>query len=165
MAGGATTITATYNEDFFFSGSAATSAPLTVLVYYGFTGFLSPLGTAGTAQNPTFSGSANLGSAVPLKWQLRDSSGAFLTDLATTTTIEAVLNPSCTGPAPASGRINLYSPATGATGNSSFRYDATNNQFRFNWDTSYGGIAAGCYTVILTLNDGSQPKATSVQLQ
>jgi len=165
VAGGATTITATYNGDSFFNGSAATSAPLTVLVYYGFTGFLSPLGTAGTDQYPTFSGPANLGSAVPLKWQLRDSSGAFLTDLATTATIEAVLNPSCTGPAPASGRINLYSPATGATGNSSFRYDATNNQFRFNWDTSYGGITPGCYTVILTLNDGSQPKATSVQLQ
>ena len=102
---------------------------------------------------------------MPLKWQLRDSSGTFLTSLATTAKIEAVPNPSCTAPAPISGRISLYSPATGATGGSSFRYDTTSNQFRFNWDTSYVGIPAGCYDVILTLSDSSPPKATSVQLQ
>jgi len=159
------TLTASYGGDSLFNGSTTTSGPVTILVYYGFTGFLSPLGTAGTVSAPTISGSANLGSAVPLKWQLRDSSGALLTSLATTTAIEAVLNPSCTGPAPTNGRISLYSPATGATGGSSFRYDTTNNQFRFNWDTSYGGITTGCYTVILTLSDSSPQKATSVQLQ
>jgi hypothetical protein len=159
------TVTAAYGGDALFNGSTTISAPLTVLVYYSFTGFLSPLGPAGTVSAPTFSGSQNLGSAVPLKWQLRDSNGVFLTSLATTSKIEAVLNPGCTGPAPTSGRISLYSPATGATGGSSFKYDTTNNQFRFNWDTSYGGIAAGCYTVILTLSDGGPQKATSVQLQ
>jgi len=166
-AGGSVTITATYGGNALFNGSTSTSAPLTVLVYYSFTGFLSPLATAGTVTAPTFSGSANLGSAVPLKWQLRDSTGAFLTSLATTVAIEAVPNPSpsCTGSALTGTRISLYSPATGATGGSSFRYDTTNNQFRFNWDTSYGGITAGCYTVILTLSDSSPQKATSIQLQ
>ncbi|MGE5717773.1 MAG: Ig-like domain repeat protein, partial [Acidobacteriota bacterium] len=166
LSGGSVTLTATYGGDALFNGSATASGPVTVLVYYAFTGFLSPLAAAGTESAPTYSGSANLGSAVPLKWQLRDSNGNFLTSLATTTKIEAVLNSSsCTAPVPPAGRINLYSPATGATGGSSFKYDTTTNQFRFNWDTSYLGIPAGCYDVILTLADSSPSKVTSVQLQ
>ena len=62
----------------------------------------------------------------------------------------------------------LYSPATGATGNSSFRYVPP---FQFNWDTSTASSAPivtgkGCYTVLLTLSDQSAVRMTNgVQLK
>jgi hypothetical protein len=58
--------------------------------------------------------------------------------------------------------ILLYSPTTGAKGGSTFRFST--NQFVFNWDTSTGATA-GCYTLVLQLNDGSPFKATTIQLQ
>ena len=58
----------------------------------------------------------------------------------------------------------LYPFVAGYTGNSSFRYDTTNNQFIFNWDTTVSD-GAGCYTLTLQLDDGSAPKATSLQLK
>jgi hypothetical protein len=59
--------------------------------------------------------------------------------------------------------VLLYSPTYGATGGSTFRYDTSNNQFIFNWDTS-SVPGAGCYEVLLTLSDGSPAKATTIQL-
>jgi hypothetical protein len=57
----------------------------------------------------------------------------------------------------------LYSPATGATGNSSFRYVPP---FQFNWDTSTASTAPivtgkGCYTVLITLSDQSAARTTN----
>ena len=107
----------------------------------------------------------NLGSAVPLKWQLRDASGAFVSRLGSTSLLTAVQDTACSGPAPAGAKtILLYSPTAGATGGSTFRYDTTNNQFIFNWDTSKGA-SRGCWELVLQLDDGSAPRATIVKLQ
>ncbi len=59
----------------------------------------------------------------------------------------------------------LYSPTSGATGGSTFRYDSTNNQFIFNMATGALTTGPGCYEVDLTLSDGSPIKATTVKLQ
>jgi hypothetical protein len=83
--------------------------------------------------------------------------------------MESVFN----GPVPQGGcvaspvgpRATLFSPATGATGGSDFRL--VSGGYRFNWDTTTAlGTGKGCYTVLITLNDGSAPKMTSaVQLR
>jgi hypothetical protein len=157
------TITASYGGSTVHAPSSS-NANLTAS-YYNFNGFLSPLSTAGTLASPSFSGTANYGSAEPLKYQLRDSSGNFLTSLSTTTLIQAVPYKlgACSGQATGTPLL-LYSPTSGATGGSTFRYDTSNNQFIFNWDTSYAS-GAGCYEVELMLSDGSSIKATTVQLK
>jgi hypothetical protein len=111
---------------------------------------------------------ATLGSAVPIIWQLTDAQGKTVSSLATLVKMESVFN----GPVPAGGcvasdvgtRVTLYSPATGATGNSNFRYVPP---FQFNWDTTtVVATGKGCYTVLITLNDSSTPRKTNpVQLK
>ncbi|HMJ87845.1 MAG TPA: hypothetical protein VK504_31935, partial [Vicinamibacterales bacterium] len=111
---------------------------------------------------------ANLGSAVPIAWQLKDPLGANVSSLSTMVKMESVFNGSVV---PASGCVAspngttevLYSPATGATGNSSFRYVPP---FQFNWDTSTASTAPivtgkGCYTVLITLSDQSAARTTN----
>ena len=157
LSAGSHSITAVYGGDANFLGS--TSGVLTQGVSYRFTGFLSPLTTAGTYSSPTFSGSLNLTRGVPIKWQLQDGSGKYLSDLNTTQLLQAVVNVGCPG-LPGTQTILLYSPTSGAKGGSTFR--SGSNQFIFNWDTS-SGTSPGCYTLVLQLADGSQ-RATIVQL-
>jgi hypothetical protein len=115
---------------------------------------------------------ANLGSAVPIAWQLKDPLGNAVTSLSTLVQMDSVFN----GSVPAGGclasavgtREVLFSPATGATGGSSFRYVPP---FQFNWDSSTAATAPivtgkGCYTIQLTFSDQSTPKLTNaVQLK
>jgi hypothetical protein len=156
-------LTATYAGDSNFYGS--TSSSVSHQVFYKFTGYLSPLSAAGTDASPSNSGAQNFGSAVPLKFQLQNYSGTFFTSLSTVAVIKAVFNgTTCSGPA-AGPTLLLYLPTSGATGGSTFRFDTTNNQFIFNWDTSSVNNGKGCYSVQLTLNDGSPDKATYVKLQ
>jgi hypothetical protein len=165
-ATGTVTLTATYSGDAFFFGSSATRLH-TVVAAYAFMGFLSPLSPAGTVSAPSDSGSGNFTKGVPLKWQIKDSSGAFLTSLTTTQTLYAAyyVGGICTAGAATGQTFVLYLPTSGATGGSTFRYDTNNNQFLFNWSTKQLVTGPGCYEVVLQLNDGSAPKATKVLLQ
>jgi hypothetical protein len=162
LSGGSHAITASYGGDGNFL--ASTSGVLSESVTYVFIGYLSPLTTAGTYSSPSYSGSFKLGKAIPIKWQLKDASGNYVSSLGTAQLLQAVKNVGCPGVPGAQG-IVLYLPTSGATGNSTFRYDTTNNQFIFNWDTSStAGLGTGCYTLVLQLADGSPAKATIVQL-
>jgi len=164
-AGGNLTLTATYSGDGLFNSSAGTRVH-TVVLPYTFTGFLSPLSPAGTLTAPSDSGTGNFTKGVPLKWQLKDASGNFLSNLTTTQTLSATYYGAVCGTGQATGATSvLYLPTSGATGNSTFRYDTTNNQFLFNWATKQLATGAGCYEVILQLNDASAPKATKILLQ
>jgi hypothetical protein len=154
------TLTATYSGDGNFAGSSGTSS-VQETVTYVFTGFFSPIAAAGTFSAPSFSGTANLGNAVPIKWSLQNATGNYISSLSTTTLLEAIANPSCSG-APTGNAIVLYSPTTGAKGGSTFKFST--NQFVFNWDTSTG-VTPGCFTVVLFLSDGSPAKATTIQLK
>jgi len=143
------------------SNSVSISVPCT------FIGFLSPLSTAGTLSAPTFSGTANRGSAVPIKWELLDASGNPIGDLSTLKSMQAcpttgsLVPPGTTSIPPC---VLLYSPTSGAKGNSTFRFSSP--QFIFNWDTSSTiGSVAGYFTIELTLNDGSAVKATTIQFK
>lgn len=155
-------ITATYGGDANFNGSSGTVSQQPV--QYKFTGFLTPLGPAGT-----YSGGFNFGKVVPVKWQLTDFNGNLISSTKSLSVMVAYF----TGAPPASGvcpiatssnSILLYSPTAGAAGNSTFRYSS--GQFIFNWDTSSADpYGRGCFTLSVQLNDGSTPKLTSLQLQ
>lgn len=138
-------------------------ATSTYTVGYNFVGFLSPLGPAGTVTAPSFSGTVNQGSAVPLKWELLDSNGNVISNLSSVVSIVACPSSGRTA-APGAPCVLLYSPTVGAKGNSSFRFSSP--QFIFNWDTSSTiGSVAGFFTVEVQLNDGSPAKATTIQFK
>jgi len=163
---GTVTLTATYSGDAYFAGSSGTRQH-SVLVPYTFIGFLSPLSAAGTVAAPSNSGSGNFTKGVPIKWQLKDSSGNFVTSLTSTQTLQATYYTGgvCTAGQATGTTFVLYLPTSGATGGSTFRYDSNNNQFLFNWSTKAVTTGPGCYEVILQLNDGSAAKATQILLQ
>ena len=118
---------------------------------------------------PPLKSPATLGSAVPVSWQLKDAQGNIISSLSTLTLMQSVFN----GPAPASGVCvassvgtveTLYSPATGATGKSGFRFVDTTQSFQFNWDTTTASTTItgkGCYTVLITLNDPLAVRSTT----
>jgi hypothetical protein len=163
LTGGTVTLTASYGGDSLFNPSAGSSTPLPVIVPYTFTGFLSPMATAGSVSTPSFSGSSTFGSAQPVKWQLKDSAGNWISRLSSTVLLQGVQYQSgCSGQATGSTTL-LYSPTAGAKGGSTFRYDAPSHQFIFNWNTGYMP-GPGCYELELQLDDGSQMKATVEQL-
>jgi hypothetical protein len=157
---GTTTITATYAGDAVFSGSSDTESHA---VHYAFVGFFTPMAAAGTLSSPSVSPGSNYGSAVPLKFRLTDYNGATIADLAAISSILAVANATCSG-MPSGATTLLYSPTTGATGGSTFRFDSGNQQFIFNWDTT-SVPGPGCYAVLVQPSDGSQAKATYIQLK
>ena len=158
---GSRTLTATYSGDSNFAGSSGIST-VQLIVSYAFTGFISPLSVAGTFSSPSDSGATNLGSAVPIKWQLRDGNGNYVSSLSSLNSMQAIFNSACAG-APTGQVYVLYAPTLGATGNSTFRYDTSNNQFIFNWDTSVVS-PSGCYTIVVQLSEQSPLKATTIQL-
>jgi hypothetical protein len=128
------------------------------LVIYNFTGFQSPLQSAvmmnppnpATPPQPRDSGSFTVGATIPITWQLQDANAVFISDPATLTSIVAIPNPACAGAVSGSG-TTLYN---GTTGQAAFSYDAVNNRFVFNWNTT--GTTTGCYNVVVTTNDTAQ---------
>ena len=111
---------------------------------------------------------AQLGSSVPVNWTLQNASGEYIVDLSTVTEVDSIFN----GSAPPGGclasvtgsSLILYSPATGAKGNSNLR--SINSGFQFNWDTTVNTTTGkGCYTVKVSLKDGTAHATTAVQLK
>ncbi len=145
-------------------GSTAT-VTLRVLTYV-FTGFLSPMVTAGTESAPSNAGVFSYGKAIPLKWSLT-LGGVVVSDLASLKTLVAVpgtYSSAGTGSCAANvGTTLQLMDSTGRpTGNSTYRF--SNGQFIFNWDTS-AAVKTSCYVIKLTLNDGSATKATIVRFR
>ena len=140
------------------------------VAYYNFTGFQAPLQPAGSAAAPSNSGTFIEGTSIPLAWQLTSPTTNPATPVIDTnslTGIQAISNPACAGAPPAgSASIVLY-PST-LTPNP-FSFDAENQQFLFNWETSTfndpntGVPLTGCFNIVASLNDGSV-HATIVQL-
>ena len=146
---------------------------------YVFTGFYSPLTTADPPNTNSYSGAFNLSKSVTAKWALQDSSGNLVTNLNANTLYgigpfapqaDGSCRPSqvnlvagCSLTMPSSCPANattLFSPTTGAKGNSTFRFST--NQFVFNWDTKT--TTAGCYVLELDLDSG-QVERTGLKLQ
>jgi hypothetical protein len=111
-------------------GVLSAAAPVTIQVSYQFGGFLAPLRS---------SLALGLNRTVPIKFQLTDYNGAFVSSLSAVTSL-IVLNAQAT---------NVLTNAS----STALRYDTTANQFVVNWQTK--GQPAGTYTVVLSLADGT----------
>jgi virginiamycin B lyase len=131
LTAGPHTIAAVYSGDSSFLPS---NGSLTQSVQYNFSGFLPPL-----SQNMAFA----LNRTIPIKWQLRDSSGSLITSLSAITSLQVA--PVLSG----GGLGTPFSPT--AAGNTSLRNDGS--QYIFNWQTK--GLTAGSYEILLTLADGT----------
>ena len=111
---------------------------------YTFLGFFQPV------ENMPVLNIGKAGRTIPVKWQLKNASGAYVTSLST-----VVNNPlqyrqiNCDNSAP---EDPLPADSSGSSG---LRYDATANQFIFTWQTS-NSFAGKCYELLLDLSDGTQ---------
>ncbi|MGE5200198.1 MAG: PxKF domain-containing protein, partial [Rhodospirillaceae bacterium] len=163
---GTVTITVTAKDG---AGSMASDSFVLIVkpLVYDFSGFFSPLKLAGTESAPSDSGTFNYGKAIPIKWRL-SLGGTLVTATGSLRALLAVPGDSTGNPAclpngkPA---LTLFDPVTGRpAGSSTYRYDATGQQFVFNWDTS-ATTKQYCYRLLLTLNDDTAAKVTIVRFK
>jgi hypothetical protein len=99
-------------------------------------GFLAPL------DNLPAVNKAKAGRTIPVKFQLTDENGAYISDLGAVTGIWYQKS-LCAG----TSGDELYESDT--SGSSGLRYDTDANQFIFNWQTAKG--MTGCYSLILEI--------------
>ena len=130
--------------------TASLTNTYTVNSAYNFIGFLPPLSSG------AFSGVFRLGSTIPIKWQLLDANGTFISSLSVIASLK-IDSVTCQGE---SDSTEPFDP--GSSGNTGLRYDSVANQYIFNWQTK--GLAAGCYNIVLRLDD-STIHSTRVQLR
>jgi hypothetical protein len=132
---GTTPVTATATDQ---SGNTVSCGFNVVIGGLGFQGFYSPIGGVGggcSAQQPPFA-TANLGSVVPIKFDIFCGNTLITGGTPPFVTIQQYVNCKSSGPV-------LSGPAV------------YQNNWHFNWDTSMNNITKGIYKVNVLMPDGS----------
>ena len=135
------TLTASFGGDAKHHGGSGAFA---LQATYAFVGFFQPV------ENMPVLNTGKAGRTIPVKWQLKNASGGFVSSLAA-----VVNNPlqyrqiHCDTSAP---QDPLPADTSGSSG---LRYDAGSGQYIFTWQTS-GSFANKCYELLLDLDDGTQ---------
>jgi hypothetical protein len=125
-------------------GHTGVAATCSYTVVYRFNGFFQPV------DNNTLN-SMKGGSTAPIKWQLLDANGNYVSSLAAVTKATSGVM-ACNATTPVD---NLEEYATGST---QLRYDSTANQYIYNWQSPKQ--PGKCYKVVLTFADGSSHSAS-----
>jgi hypothetical protein len=142
--GGFGTLTATCSGAVDNAENAGDPKSVTYSVKAAFNGFLQPID--GHSVN-----TGKFGRTYPIKWQLRDSSGALISDSAA-----QLLVGTMTGGQKAASCTSFDLTDTDAleestTGNTALRYDATSDQFIYNYKAPTSGT---CYVFAIRNADG-----------
>jgi HYR domain-containing protein len=111
-----------------------------VTVTFNWAGFFQPV------DNKMLNG-MKAGSTAPMKWQVSDGSGGFITSLSIVAKVLSGVQ-QCASTTPVD---NLEEYATGGT---QLRYDATSNQYIYNWQSPRK--PGQCFQVDIVLTDGTQ---------
>jgi uncharacterized protein len=125
------------------AGNIAPPVTASYDVHYVFSGFLTALSPDGP-DGKTF----NVGSTIPVKWNLQNAQGGFIVAPSAVGTIQVAPDPSCIA-----GQQGLALDAN-FTGNGLME---TDTRFQFNWKTT--GLSTGCYAFLLPLDDGTVQSA------
>jgi hypothetical protein len=90
-------------------------------------------------KNPNTVNTGHAGKAYPIKWQLKDGNGSFVTDLAAVDDV-VVVPTACD--AFATDQASALEAAT--AGSTSLRYDSATNQYVYNWATQPRAVTRCC---------------------
>jgi predicted extracellular nuclease len=120
------------------AGNAASPVSVSYDVHYIFKGFLPPLRPGSNG------GSFELGREIDLRWELLNAQGRHIVNRSAILALQAAFNASCTigGEGPA---FNLI------TGHSEIEIEG--GRYEFDWRTK--GLSPGCYSILLSLDDGT----------
>jgi hypothetical protein len=115
------------------------------LAPYTFSGFLAPV------NNPNAVNMGKAGRTYPLKWQLTDKNGKFVTALDAVQSVKFKAAQCGSFTSTLTDGLKAENP-----GKTQLTYDAASQQYHYNWASP---SAPGCYTLLLTLNTGQVHQA------